>query len=41
MIRYIREPCGLSPINSDPTILFEDNVACTAQIIGGHIKREN
>ena len=41
MIQHIQESCGLSYIKSDLTILFEDNVACTAQIIGGHIKREN
>ena len=40
MIQYIREPCGLLSIKSDPTILFENNVACIAQIIGGHIKRD-
>ena len=38
MIEYIRESCGLSSIKGDPTILFEDNVACIAQITGGYIK---
>ena len=38
MIQHIRESCGLSSIKGDPTILFEDNVACIAQIIGGYIK---
>ena len=28
MIQHIREACGLSSIKGDPTILFEDNVAC-------------
>ena len=32
MIQHIRESCGLSSIKGDPTILFEDNVACIAQI---------
>ena len=38
MIQHIQESCGLSSIKGDPTILFEDNVACIAQIIGGYIK---
>ena len=38
MIQHIRESCGLSSIKGDPTILFEDNVACIAQITGGYIK---
>ena len=38
MIQYIRKSCGLSSIKGDPTILFEDNVACIAQITGCYIK---
>ena len=38
MIQHIRESCGLFSIKGDPTVLFEDNVACVAQIIGGYIK---
>ena len=38
MIQHIRESCGLSFIKGDPIILFEDNVACIAQITGGYIK---
>ena len=38
MIQHIRESCGLSSIKGDPTILFEDNTACIAQITGGYIK---
>ena len=38
MIQHIRESCGLSSIKGDPTILFEDNVACIAQITGDYIK---
>ncbi|WJZ95457.1 hypothetical protein VitviT2T_014227 [Vitis vinifera] len=40
MIQDIRESYRLSSIKGDPTILFEDNVACIAQIIGGYIKRD-
>ena len=32
MIQHIRESCGLSSIKGDTIILFEDNVACIAQI---------
>ena len=39
MIQYIRESCGLFFIKGNPTILFEDNTACIAQITGGYIKR--
>ena len=38
MIQHIRESCGLSYIKGDPTILFEDNTTCIAQIKGGYIK---
>ena len=38
MIQHIRKACGLSSINGDLTMLFEDNVACIAQIKEGHIK---
>ena len=38
MIQHIRKPYGLSSIKSDPIILFEDNVACIAQITRGYIK---
>ena len=40
MIQYIRESCRLSSIKGDPTILFENNVACIAQIKGGYIKED-
>ena len=40
MIQHIQESCGLSSIKGDPTILFEENVACIAQITGGYIKRD-
>ena len=38
MIQHIRESCELSSIKGDPTILFEDNIACIAQITWGYIK---
>ena len=38
MIHHIQESCGLSSVKDKPTILFEDNVACIAQIKGGYIK---
>ena len=37
MIQHIRESCGLSSIKTNPTILYEDNAACIAQIKGGYI----
>ena len=40
MIQNIRESCGLFSIKGDPTILFEDNVACIAQITEGYSKRD-
>ena len=38
MIQHIQESCGLPFSKDNPTILFEDNVACIAQIKGGYIK---
>ena len=38
MIKHIRESCGLSSIKNNPTVLYEDNVACIAQIKGRYIK---
>ena len=38
MIQHIQKSCGLSYIKGDPTILFEDNVTCVAQIKNGYIK---
>ena len=38
MIYHIQESCGLSSVKDKPTILFEDNAACIAQIKGGYIK---
>ena len=38
MIQRIRESCGLSSIKNNPTVLYEDNAACIAQIKGGYIK---
>ena len=38
MIQHVRESCGLSSIKNNPTVLYEDNAACIAQIKGGYIK---
>ena len=38
MIHHIQESCGLSSVKDKPTIIFEDNAACIAQIKGGYIK---
>ena len=38
MIQHIQESCGLSSIKGDPIILFENNIACIAQIIEDYIK---
>ena len=38
MIQHIRESCGLSSIKNNPTVLYEDNAACIAQVKGGYIK---
>ena len=39
-VQHIRKSCELSLIKDDPTILFEDNVACIAQITWGYIKND-
>ena len=38
MIQHIRKSCGLSSIKNKPTVLYEDNVACIAQVKRGYIK---
>ena len=38
MIQHNRESCGLSSIKNNPTVLYEDNAACIAQIKEGYIK---
>ena len=38
MIQHIQESCGLPSIKDNPTTLFEDNVACIAQIKGDRTK---
>ena len=40
MIQHIRDSSGLSPISNTTTTLYEDNVACIAQLKGGYIKRD-
>ena len=38
--QHIQKSCGLSSIKDILTILFEDNVACIAQIKGSYIKED-
>ena len=38
MVHHIRETCRLSFDHGSPTILYEDNTACIAQVKGGYIK---
>ena len=38
MVHHIRETCMLSFDQGSPTILYEDNTACIAQVKGGYIK---
>ena len=40
MIRHIRSTCDLPSVTNVPTILYEDNAACIAQIKGGFIKSD-
>jgi hypothetical protein len=38
--QYIRGTCGLSFSRGTPTILYEDNITCIAQLKEGYIKRD-
>ena len=38
VIAHIRNACNLDPVTNTPTIIFEDNAACIAQVRGGYIK---
>ncbi|KAL0335212.1 UNVERIFIED_CONTAM: Copia protein [Sesamum radiatum] len=38
LIHYVCESCGLEPIEKSPTVIYEDNTACIAQIKDGYIK---
>ena len=38
MIQHIKKSCGLFSIKNKPTVLYEDNVACIAQVTRGYIK---
>ncbi|KAD5960846.1 hypothetical protein E3N88_12318 [Mikania micrantha] len=38
MINHIQEACGLEQIKKEPTIIYEDNAACIAQIRECYIK---
>ena len=38
IITHIHNSCFLTPITNSPTIIYEDNAACVAQVRGGYIK---
>ncbi|XP_019252656.1 PREDICTED: uncharacterized protein LOC109231449 [Nicotiana attenuata] len=38
MTQHIQEMCGFLMKKDNPTILYEDNAACIAQLKGGYIK---
>lgn len=38
LTHHIQQMCGISPEAITPTILYEDNAACIAQLKGGYIK---
>ena len=38
VISHIQSICQMTPVNSSPTIIYEDNAACVAQVRGGYIK---
>lgn len=38
LIQHIQEDCGLSFEKQVPTVLYEDNAACIAQLKEGYIK---
>ena len=38
IITHIHNSCCLTPVTNSPTIIYEDNVACVAQVRGGYIK---
>jgi hypothetical protein len=37
-IQHIQEKCGLESVRENPTVIYEDNTACIAQIKEGYIK---
>ena len=38
IITHIHNSCCSTPVTNSPTIIYEDNVACVAQVRGGYIK---
>jgi hypothetical protein len=40
MIQHIQEECGLESVRENPTVIYEDNTACIAQIKEGYIKHD-
>ena len=40
VISHIQSICQKTPVNSSPTIIYEDNAACIAQVKRRYIKRD-
>jgi hypothetical protein len=38
MVQHIQEKCSLESVRENPTVIYEDNTACIAQIKEGYIK---
>ena len=38
VVSHITNSCGFEPVVNSPTIIYEDNAACVAQVRGGYIK---
>ena len=38
VISHIQSICQMTLVNNSPTIIYEDNAACVAQVRGGYIK---
>ena len=38
IISYIQNSCQMTLVNNSPTVIYEDNAVCIAQVRGGYIK---
>ena len=38
VISHIQNSCQMTPVNNSPTVIYEDNASCIAQVRGGYIK---
>ena len=38
VIQHVQSNCQMTLVNNSPTIIYEDNAACVAQVRGGYIK---